>query len=102
MDLAEWDERYRSELNSRTVRESVACPLLVETASRLEPARALDLASGSGCHALWLARHGWNVTAVDGSSAAIEALLAGAGRLGVVVDARVADLEKTGFTIAPS
>ncbi|MDQ1472354.1 MAG: tellurite methyltransferase [Bryobacterales bacterium] len=27
--------------------------------------RALDLACGSGRHALWLARQGWQVTAVD-------------------------------------
>ncbi len=102
MDLAGWDERYRAELDSGTPRELVPCPLLTATASRLQPARALDLASGSGRNTLWLAQHGWKVTAVDGSPAAIETLLAGAKRLGVAVDARVADLERGEFTIAPS
>jgi hypothetical protein len=39
---------------------------------------------------------------VDGSPAAIKTLLAGAKRLGAAVNARVADLEKGEFTIAPS
>ena len=32
---------------------------------RIPAGRALDLACGSGRHALWLARRGWEVTAVD-------------------------------------
>ena len=39
--------------------------LLVETARMLTPGRALDLACGSGRNAIWLAEHGWQVTAVD-------------------------------------
>jgi SAM-dependent methyltransferase len=31
----------------------------------MPPGRALDLAAGSGRHAVWLAERGWNVTAVD-------------------------------------
>jgi SAM-dependent methyltransferase len=31
----------------------------------LPPGKALDLAAGSGRHALWLAERGWDVTAVD-------------------------------------
>ena len=31
----------------------------------MRPARALDLACGSGRHARWLAARGWDVTAVD-------------------------------------
>ena len=34
----------------------------------LPPGRALDLAAGEGRNALWLARRGWQVTAVDFSS----------------------------------
>ena len=40
-------------------------PLVVQVASKLTPGRALDLACGSGRHALWLAERGWKVTAVD-------------------------------------
>ena len=49
-------------------------PLLVETATSLPPGRALDLACGTGHNALWMAQHGWSVTALDGSATAIEIL----------------------------
>ena len=63
-------------------------PLLVETAAKLKPGRALDLACGKGRNSLWLAEHGWQVTAVDRSPVAIPG-----------VDTHVADLEKHEFQI---
>lgn len=62
--------------------------LLAETAIQLKPGRALDLACGSGRNAVWLAEHGWQVTAVDRSPVSIPA-----------VDTHVADLEKHEFPI---
>ena len=62
--------------------------LLAETAAKLKPGRALDLACGSGRNAIWLAEHGWQVTAVDRSPVTIPG-----------VDCRVADLEKHEFQI---
>jgi SAM-dependent methyltransferase len=53
--------------------------------------RAVDLASGSGRHALWLAAHGWQVTAVDFSRAAVERGREQGAAAGVSVDWRVAD-----------
>ena len=38
---------------------------LTTALAALQPGKALDLAAGSGRHALWLAERGWNVTAVD-------------------------------------
>jgi len=64
-------------------------PLLVETARTLKPGRALDLACGTGRNAIWLAEHGWKVTAVDRSPITIP-----------MIDTHVADLEKHEFTIA--
>jgi SAM-dependent methyltransferase len=64
-------------------------PLLVETAQKLKPGRALDLACGAGRNAIWLAEQGWQVTAVDRSPSAIPK-----------VDTHVADLEKHEFQIA--
>lgn len=64
-------------------------PLLVETARKLKPGQALDLACGTGRNAIWLAEHGWKVTAVDRSPIAIP-----------TVDTHVADLEKHEFSIA--
>lgn len=55
--------------------------------------RALDVASGAGRHALWLAARGLQVTALDRDPARIAALR----DLGI--DARVADLEAPGATL---
>ena len=68
--------------------ESLPTPLLVETARTLKPGRALDLACGKGRNSIWLAEHGWKVTAVDRSPIVIPG-----------VDTRVADLEKHEFPI---
>lgn len=38
---------------------------LLEILSRMSPAKALDLACGSGRHSLWLRERGWQVTPVD-------------------------------------
>ncbi len=71
--------------------------LLARAVETVPAGRALDLACGLGRHALFLARLGWNVTAVDASRVAIERLRERAA--GHAVDARVADLEKGEFAI---
>ncbi len=85
MSLEEWNTRYRirEQLNDEPA------PLLVRAASALPPGNALDLACGAGRNAVWLARRGWNVVALDGSSEAIRILREQEPR----VDARVLDLE---------
>jgi tellurite methyltransferase len=93
MDLSGWDERYRSD---EPAGEPV--PLLVETASALQPGTALDLACGSGRNAVWLAVQGWSVTAIDGAPAAIDLLR----RRDAGIEALVADLEKAEYRIEPS
>ncbi|MFD0342201.1 class I SAM-dependent methyltransferase [Streptomyces sp. NPDC127117] len=47
---------------------------LTETVTGLPPGDVLDLGCGNGGDALWLARLGWQVTAVDVSSVAVERL----------------------------
>ncbi|MFD7686938.1 class I SAM-dependent methyltransferase [Streptomyces sp. NPDC059781] len=47
---------------------------LTETVAELPPGDVLDLGCGAGGDALWLARRGWRVTAVDVSSVAVERL----------------------------
>jgi len=74
---------------------------LVEIASLLPPGRALDLACGTGRHALHLARLGWKVTAVDIELDAIRQLRA-AAEPNLAIDARVVDLEKHEFAIEPN
>ncbi|MCD6291332.1 MAG: class I SAM-dependent methyltransferase, partial [Anaerolineae bacterium] len=45
---------------------------LAEVAGRGDPGRALDMGTGTGYVAIWLALHGWEVDAVDVSPRALE------------------------------
>ena len=45
---------------------------LAELVAPMTPARALDLGCGEGADAMWLAEHGWQVTAVDISQTALD------------------------------
>jgi SAM-dependent methyltransferase len=78
---------------------STADPLLIQAADMLPPGRALDLACGPGRHALYLARLGWRVTAVDSSAVAIGLLRAQSA--GLAINTHLADLERGEFAIVP-
>lgn len=91
-DAAKWDARYQGEL-ARTERPPDA--FVVEMVERLGPARgrrALDLASGTGRHALLLARSGWRTSAWDVSSVALGIASERAETIGVALDTRCIDL----------
>ncbi|MFL6352642.1 MAG: methyltransferase domain-containing protein [Bryobacteraceae bacterium] len=102
MDTRGWEQRYRSKERASEDFNAAPTPLLVETAKLLKPGKALDLACGTGRNALWLAQHGWSVTAVDASRAAIDTIRTRASQIGVHVDARQADLERGEYTIQSS
>ena len=99
MDLHDWNKRYRLRERPAEDLDPAPTPLLVETAASLVPGKALDLACGAGRNALWLAEHGWEVTAVDGAHEAIEILRTRATERGLKINAVVADLEKGEFDI---
>jgi SAM-dependent methyltransferase len=67
-----WEEHYRRRAAGAPVAD--VNPRLAEIAGPLPPGAVLDLGCGAGGDALWLAGRGWRVTAVDISSAAVEAL----------------------------
>ncbi|MFB7762831.1 SAM-dependent methyltransferase [Streptomyces xiamenensis] len=71
--------------------------MLTETVAGLPPGTALDLGCGEGGDALWLARQGWQVTAVDVSAVAVERLagLAASHGLAGRVAAERHDLRET-------
>jgi SAM-dependent methyltransferase len=63
-----WDERYASAEQIWSGRPN---PHLVTVAGDLTPGTALDVGCGEGADAIWLAVHGWVVTAVDISVVAL-------------------------------
>lgn len=88
----EWDERYRQ---GRTMPDEPAA-LLVENLSLLpKGGKALDIAMGTGRNALYLASLGFRVTGVDVSAVAVEKCREKAERLGLPIEALVADLERS-------
>jgi SAM-dependent methyltransferase len=68
-EVRPWDEMYRS--RDRIFSGNPNGVLVAETID-LPPGRALDVGCGEGADALWLARRGWQVTAVDISGIALQ------------------------------
>ncbi|MEX0172361.1 class I SAM-dependent methyltransferase [Streptomyces sp. LMG1-1-1.1] len=66
---AEWDSRYADRPQLWSGRPNGA--LVAETAG-LTPGRVLDVGCGEGADAVWLARGGWDVTALEVSGVALE------------------------------
>jgi SAM-dependent methyltransferase len=69
MDADAWDERYRA---SELVWSAGPNQFVEAELGGMPPGRALDLAAGEGRNAIWLARQGWRVTAVDFSPAGLD------------------------------
>lgn len=84
-----WDERYAAAELWWSVEPN---RFVVEECSALAPGRALDLACGEGRNALWLAGRGWQVTAVDFSTAALDKARALGEQSGAHVDWVAADV----------
>jgi 2-polyprenyl-3-methyl-5-hydroxy-6-metoxy-1,4-benzoquinol methylase len=68
---------------------------LVVELEQVEPGRILDVGCGEGADAIWLAGRGWDVTAVDISSVAIERARAAADAAAVTVEWQCADVLAT-------
>jgi thioredoxin reductase/trans-aconitate methyltransferase len=83
---AAWEERYRAHSAVWSGRPN---PQLVAEATELTPGRALDVGSGEGADAVWLAEQGWRVTAVDISTTALERAAAHAAAAGAQVAGRI-------------
>ena len=93
--MPDWDARYRADQHTRDSPHL----LVTEFASGIPARRALDLACGTGRHALWLAERGWSVTAVDSSAVALQILSERAAEKAVKVESVLADLEQHEFFI---
>lgn len=84
-----WDERHSA---AAPIEDHHPHRVLVDEIAGLPPERALDLGTGDGTNAIWLARRGWQVTAVDFSPVALDKGRAAAEAAGVRVDWKEADL----------
>ncbi len=69
MDADAWDRRYA---DTDLVWSETPNQFVAEQLADLPPGRAVDLAAGEGRNAIWLARRGWEVTAVDFSQIALD------------------------------
>ena len=80
MDQGQWDELYAS---TELVWTAEANRFVVEELAGLATGRALDLGTGEGRNAIWLAERGWQVTAVDFSAVGLAKAAELAARRGV-------------------
>ena len=97
-DRERWDRRYAEGPND----EGDPPDWLAEFAAELpKDGRALDVAAGTGRVALWLARAGLEVTAVDVSPVGLERLADAARSEGLHVETVAADLEKVPLPQGP-
>jgi len=98
--IARWNRRFS---HGEETHDFVPSPLLSRALGYLTPGRALDIACGAGRHAIFLAEHGWQVVAVDGSRVGIDLMMTEAGRRGCRerIEVHEADLESDppGFSI---
>jgi SAM-dependent methyltransferase len=95
---AEWDARYGE--RGDAMWSGRPNGRLVAEVADLDPGRALDVGCGEGADAVWLARRGWTVTAIDVSEVAIGRARAAAARERVDVEWRCGDALGTPFPAA--
>jgi SAM-dependent methyltransferase len=92
---AQWDARY-SERDGAMWSGRPNGRLVAEVAN-LTPGRALDVGCGEGADAIWLARRGWTVTAIDISDLAICRAREAAEQAGATVECVCGDALQTPF-----
>lgn len=97
-DFWTWEERYASP--RRRPRRGPSA-WLVTYADRLPTGRALDVATGEGRNALFLARRGFEVTGVDRSPTALRTARARAREEGLELELHLADLEACKLPAGP-
>ena len=78
-----WDRMLPEELAS-----------IITGPTALPPGRALDMGSGLGTKAIFMASHGWQVTAVEAVPRAIAEAQRRAGKAGVKIDFRRGDVTR--------
>ena len=94
-----WNERYSQDF--RPFPDAPAPWLVAHRKLLTGGGRALDVACGDGRNALYLARHGYAVDAIDASDIAIAALRVAAQERDLAITPRVVDLEREALPPGP-
>ena len=98
VDRRKWDARHRQ----RGFFPEHPCPLIADRSRFLPPGgAALDVAGGTGRHALWLAQRGFRTTLADISPVALEIAASEAQRRGLPLTTLLVDLESHPFPSGP-
>ncbi|MBL7981408.1 MAG: class I SAM-dependent methyltransferase [Flavobacteriales bacterium] len=94
--MVHYDQDHWERLWSRTVEEHANILArrppnahFLSTVADLPPGRALDAGCGHGAETIWLAAHGWKVTAVDFSATALAHARSVAASLGETIAQRI-------------
>ncbi len=98
VDREKWDTRYLAE--SHAMGEPSTFLAAIES---LLPGRGrvLDVAGGTGRHAVWLARRGYEVTLVDVSPVGLDLARRRAARSNVEITTAIGDLERDPLPAGP-
>jgi SAM-dependent methyltransferase len=82
-----WDERHRAgDFEGHGPNPTLVAALEGLVSAGVQPGRAVELASGSGTNAVWIAGQGWRTTAVDWSPVGLDNGRAKAKSAGVEVE----------------
>jgi SAM-dependent methyltransferase len=94
-DRAYWEQRWAKTLREHPGKVAQRPPNahLIAGVGGLRPGRSLDAGCGNGSETLWLAAHGWEVTAVDFSASALAHARSTAAAMGPDVAGRIAWVE---------
>ena len=93
-----WNQKYRDAAAARPIGTTAPDPFLTLAFSEFvlplfpNGGTALDLAGGTGRHAIWLAKQGWEVTLIDISETGVEQAQQNAGPLSSRIHFVVDDL----------
>ena len=94
--VAHWDRQYRQGDPIWDSDRPTSELKRVVLGDRIAPCRAVDLGCGTGSNAVWLARQGFAVTAIDVSPSAVERARERAEKAGVSVRFLAGDLRDAG------
>lgn len=91
-DAVRWDERYEQGDTPWETGQPSSELRRVNAEVPIKPCRAVELGCGTGASAVWLARQGFDVTALDLSPLAVERARRRADEAGVRLNCLVADV----------